>query len=508
MTYQQPLTANQIPCCLCGTMIFSNAANQCSTCLAQEIDLKGMLQQGSGGADYTTIHQCRQCRRYQQSEKYYVDADPESPTLLAIVLKHIPALSSNNTLRLNLVDAGFIWTEPHSMRLKVHLTVRTEIHGTVIQQRVSVELLVHWKMCPQCNQEATHRTWHAIVQVRQKRDNKAGLTAIEQALAKNSLIRKYVLQLDAQAHGYDYFFFSLSQAQTFCAYLQRITAMRIKTSQHLVSSNIKNSTTNLRHTVMCDVVPLCRNDLVLIHKSVASNKLAGRLVLVDKVSSVIHFLDASPKRNSNLLDDCQTEVSPETFYKNEKFYRLLLDTKRLTRFVVLDVELCNNEEHVLYHGPDSGVTKYALADVQVARESEFGVVFSTVSHMGHLLSPGDVVLGYDLVASATDFEDCLLHNYVLPDVVLVKKAKREDGEAKESASPEQEQGGKRISKKKLRRQRFNEGKKKRDLEESAIRMGFLEENEEDQLDPDLEAELTAMERDLASFDTPSEDGNP
>eukprot|EP00979_Chaetoceros_neogracilis_P011188 scaffold2719_cov266-Chaetoceros_neogracile.AAC.11 len=36
----QPKTAVQIPCCLCGTLIIPNNANQCGTCLAQQCDLK------------------------------------------------------------------------------------------------------------------------------------------------------------------------------------------------------------------------------------------------------------------------------------------------------------------------------------------------------------------------------------------------------------------------------------------------------------------------------------
>ena len=34
------MSSPMIPCCLCGTMIYANACNQCSTCLAQQFDLK------------------------------------------------------------------------------------------------------------------------------------------------------------------------------------------------------------------------------------------------------------------------------------------------------------------------------------------------------------------------------------------------------------------------------------------------------------------------------------
>ncbi len=44
---------------------------------------------------------------------------------------------------MEVVDAGWIWTEPHSKRLKVKLTVRKEVlNGVMVQQRVQCELVV------------------------------------------------------------------------------------------------------------------------------------------------------------------------------------------------------------------------------------------------------------------------------------------------------------------------------------------------------------------------------
>lgn len=149
-------TAIEIPCCLCGTMILPNNANQCSACLAQEFDLKSLLQRGPGGGDIV-IHQCRKCRRFERTEKVFEPLEHETPELLALCLKHIPALSSASDPKLHLVDAMWVWTEPHSMRLKVRLTVRAEIQNVMIQQRVMVELMQKFKQCPDCNREYTNR---------------------------------------------------------------------------------------------------------------------------------------------------------------------------------------------------------------------------------------------------------------------------------------------------------------------------------------------------------------
>lgn len=48
----------------------------------------------------------------------WVRCELESSELLAICLKQIKGLK-----KVKLIDAGFVWTEPHSKRLKVKLTI-------------------------------------------------------------------------------------------------------------------------------------------------------------------------------------------------------------------------------------------------------------------------------------------------------------------------------------------------------------------------------------------------
>lgn len=550
---------NKIPCCLCGTMILPNAANQCTACLAQNFDLKQMIQGKDG--EPLTVHQCRQCRRYARTETHYEDCEPESPQLLSICLKHIPVLvkRGHSSNRLKVVDASWIWTEPNSMRLKVRVTVRTDMESVTIQQRVPVEYIVRWKMCTNCNREYTNRTWHALVQLRQKREAGAprkGLAALEMALSRNRDIRKNVIKIDASRHGLDFYFLGLPQAQQFTNFLSRLAPMRTKTSSKMVSADAMNNTANMKHTLTCDMVPLCRDDLILVHKHSRSS-LGGRIGLVTKVSSVIHVIDASPKRNHPV--DAM-ELSADGYYKGgaDKGFTVLQTSERMIRFVVLDVEPCDphssssssshaadHDDNGSYKGPSSGVDKkYALADVQVARESDLGSndeVLSCVTHLGHLIQPGDVVLGYDLVSTAAnlnatiqnasssssnlmgaggvvDLEEVLHSNVVLQDAILVKKVsakeQREAAEADgETSSGEHGIGGdgtnskkkRGATKKKLRRQQ-KQDKKVRELEESAARMGFLDDLDEARAgfahqlseDPEFAEELDAVERELAA----------
>jgi len=454
------MNAVEIPCCLCGTMILPNAANQCRTCLAQEVDVRSILQRGPNGAENIILHQCRQCRKFSpktefgNSTKKYMPIDLESPEMMALCLKHIPALAPNGSPKFKLVDAMFVWTEPHSMRMKVRLTVQTEIENVRIQQRVVVELVVKFKQCSECNREYTNRTWHAMVQLRQRREQhdapKKGLAILEMALARNANIRKHVINMDSARNGFDFYFLSLQEAQQFSSYLARMAPMRIKTSNKLVSTDVHSNTANMKYNVSCDMIPLCRDDLIMVHKS--AKTVSGRLALVTKVSSVVHLLDAAPKRKGTIE---MGDVGPDAYYKAgaEKIYKLVSSPRRLIRFVVLDVELINSNiititntnvntnstidettsvttSSSLYKGPASGVEKYALADVEVVRECDFGIndeSFTCTTHLGNLLQVGDTCLGYDLTTSVVSgmaedtMEKFFHHHFTMPDIVLVKK---------------------------------------------------------------------------------------
>ena len=337
------------------------------------------------------------------------------------------------------------------------------------------------------------------------------------ALARNPQVRKHVLKIDTCKQGFDFYFLNLNDAQMFSSYLARIAPMRVKTSKKLVSTDVKNNTANMKYTVTCDMVPLCRDDLIMVTKS-AKGSLTGRLCLVTKVSSVVHLVDASPKRSPN-MDGAVAEVSPETYYKagGEKVYRTVSSSRRMIRYIVLDVELCSDDQQYgngdrdLYEGPKSSVSKFALADVEVARESDFGAndeTFRSVTHLGHLLEVGDTVLGYDLASAVLSggaewsMDKLFNASFRMPDVVLVKKIQGIEKEEKEGQAQARSSGSK-----KRERRRKRDDKRIRELEEAAERMGFLEKEEINQEqfdrelenDPALAEELVAAERELSSI---------
>eukprot|EP00594_Rhizosolenia_setigera_P006006 CAMPEP_0178950804 /NCGR_PEP_ID=MMETSP0789-20121207/6858_1 /TAXON_ID=3005 /ORGANISM="Rhizosolenia setigera, Strain CCMP 1694" /LENGTH=609 /DNA_ID=CAMNT_0020631575 /DNA_START=65 /DNA_END=1894 /DNA_ORIENTATION=- len=579
--------AVKILCCLCGVEIFPNAANQCASCLANQFDLKEIMNKGPSNTPLT-IHQCRRCRRYETSTQgRYMDMEPESPELMSLLLKKIPALQNhhstqNNIANIKLIESMYVWTEPNSMRMRLRLTVRADVDATqnnassvTIQQRVMVEFIVKFSQCPECNREFTNRTWHCVVQLRQKNDgnNRKGLILIESAIAKHPLIKKrMVIKIDTTKNGFDFYFMSLANAQSFASFLAKIAPMKIKTTKKMVSEDVKNNTANMKYTMACNMVPLCRDDLVLICKSGSyqgggniSNlgKLDGCLALVIKVRSCVHLIDATPSRSAPSIEDLTLDLNADKYFKAEKGIQVVLNPKRLVRFVVLDVELCDadgnnkhhnnhaqgggegdNESDRLYKGPRSGVDKYALADVQVVRESDFGqnddcVFHQCVTHLGNLLSCGDIVLGYDLTTSVLPISISetpgVFHNsFTMPDVVLVKKIQgvndniidegnkkknnvgQEEEESKAGGGGRRKKGAKSSASKRREKRLRKQQLKEQELERTAQRMGLISPGEDDELEKEeleqeleqdaaLKKELELAEKEFSKMDVKDDD---
>jgi len=132
--------------------------------------------------------------------------------------------------------------------------------------------------------------------------------------------------------------------------------------------------------------------------------LQSPIVLITKISSLIHMIDPF-----SLL---VAEMNAVAFWKAP--FRAISSASQLVEYTVIDVTPT---------GKTRG--KWLLADVEIARSSDFGAndtTFHTTTHLGSLLHPGDLALGYDVHSSNFNEDDLVsLKGRSLPDVVLVKK---------------------------------------------------------------------------------------
>lgn len=92
----------------------------------------------------------------------------------------------------------------------------------------------------------------------------------------------------------------------------------------------------------------------------------------------------------------------------------------------MDIEILNERDRKQFPGQGMISRKHAPADVWVVKTSELGINDNPVhtrTHLGHLLKPGDAVMGYNLEdANINDENFEKLKSEKIPSVVLVRKS--------------------------------------------------------------------------------------
>lgn len=390
--------AATVLCCNCGVPIDgSGGLVMCYDCIKMTVDItEGIPREAN-------ISFCRNCERFLQPPGQWIRADLESRELLAICLRRLKGLS-----KVRLVDASFIWTEPHSRRIRVKLAVQGEaLSNTIIQQTFEVEYVVIAMQCPDCARSYTTNTWRATVQIRQKVAHKRTFLYLEQLILKHNA-HVDTISINEAKDGLDFFYGQKNHAVKMLDFLSAAVPIKFKKSEELISQDIHTGSSTYKFSYSVEIVPICRDDLVVLPTKLAKSLGSiSQFVLCSKVTNAIQFLD--PKT-------LQTADLPAQVYWRSSF-NSLADVSQLVEFIVLDVE-------------PTGISKgkRVLADITVARASDLGVndqEYYVRSHLGALCHAGDSVMGYFIANSNynSDLFDGLNTDHI-PDVVLVKKLYR------------------------------------------------------------------------------------
>ncbi|KAI5304175.1 hypothetical protein KEM56_006770 [Ascosphaera pollenicola] len=394
-------SAATILCCNCGAPIDGTTAAGalCEDCVKLTVDVS------QGIPREAVLHTCKDCERWLQPPMQWITALPESRELLAVCLKKLRGLH-----KVRIIDAGFLWTEPHSRRIKVKITVQQEVfQGTIMQQTFEVEYVVATQQCPECAKSYTANTWRASVQVRQKVPHKRTFLYLEQLILKHNA-HKDTINIKEAPNGLDFFFAQRNEAVKMVDFLSAVAPTRVKKSQQLISMDVHTSTKSYKITYSVELVPICKDDLVALPISLA--KQLGNispLTLCYRVGTSISLLDTAT---------LQTTDIPAPIYWRSPFSNLA-DVSELVEFIVMDIEPTGQS-----------VGSFALAEATVSPASSFGdddQIFYVRTHLGGILHAGDTVLGYHLHrANYNDpnFEALENSQYasMIPDVVLVKKS--------------------------------------------------------------------------------------
>lgn len=390
-----------ILCCNCGAPIdgTSSAGALCQDCVKLTVDISQGIQREA------VLHICKDCERWLQPPTSWVSAAPESKELLALCLRKLRGLN-----RVRIIDAGFIWTEPHSRRIKVKITIQQEaFQGTIVQQTFEVEYVVATQQCAECAKSYTHNTWQASVQVRQKVPHKRTFLYLEQLILKNNAHRDTVNIKEAK-DGLDFYYAQRNHAEKMVEFLSSVAPCRMKKSQQLISMDVHTSNKSYKFTFSIELVPICKDDLVALPIKLA--KQMGNispLTLCHRVGTAVNLIDPNTLQTA--------EIPTGTYWRSP--FNNLADVTELVEFIIMDIEPV---------GRTNG--RFHLAEATVARASDMGSNDQTYfcrTHLGGILHVGDIALGYHL--TGTNFNDPNFeaiensnqYSSTIPDVVLVKK---------------------------------------------------------------------------------------
>jgi len=385
---------------MCGTPIPSNPSNMCGMCLRTQVDIT------DGITKQLTVQYCKSCGSYLTPPNQWVFIEPESKELLAFCLKRIRGLN-----KVRLVDAAFIWTEPHSKRLKVKLTIQKEVFtGTILQQSFLVEYVLSTYQCDKCTKAQTPHTWVAVAQVRQKVPHKRTFFYLEQILLRHSA-HLQATSMKELPDGLDFYFNTRSHCQKLIDFLQQVIPITVKTGKKLISQDDSNNTYNYKYTFSVEIAPVCREDLICLPPKLRTS--LGNvcpIVLCHKVSNLLHLVDVTTGANY--------EVNKETYGRTP--FTAIANARQLVPFVVLDIS------HVPTNN-NSYFSHFLIVDVQIARLADLGsndITFQIRTHLGKILKVGDTVLGYEVSSlnfNNSDFNALNLSRQSIPEIVLVKK---------------------------------------------------------------------------------------
>ena len=229
---------------------------------------------------------------------------------MAICLKRVRGLK-----RVRVADAAWIWTEPHSMRLKVRLTIQKEVApGAILQKPLDCEFVVRNQQCTDCRQQFENFAWTAAVQVRQRVSHKRTFFYLEQAILKKNA-QAAAVKIEQFRDGLDFFFRQRNDAVRFVQFLKDCVPCRVKETKKLVSADPKSNLFNHQYTSLVTLAEACKEDLVVVDSRTAS-RLGSlpRLLLVRSVNAVVRLVDPQTGRIAELHTEGYFKAPPSVCF--------------------------------------------------------------------------------------------------------------------------------------------------------------------------------------------------
>ncbi|KAF8820940.1 NMD3 family protein [Cardiosporidium cionae] len=396
-------------CYLCGLAIPPNPTRMCINCVRSEVDIT------AGVSRTILLNTCKDCKRYLFHK--WMQCEAESKELLTFCLKRIRGLH-----KVRITDAQFLWTEPHSKRLKIKLTIQKGIlNGAILQQTFTIDFVLQSGQCPECKRMWTPHTWNARVQLRQRTEHKRTFLYLEQLILKHDA-HETVINIEEHPDGLDFHFTNRNHAQKFLEFVSSHFIVRSKLSKELISRDANSNTYFNKYTYFAELCPICKDDLVWLPPKLVSH-FGGisSFLLCYNVGTTLAFVDPFSLQT--------VEVYNEKYWK--KPFQSVFSRRNLTEFIILDIdenELSSSQEvHSTSKHKQHG-SKFRNVTCEIARAADFGYNDDRVTvrcHLGNSLKVGNWCLGYDmttLILPGREEHMSLMVDKLPCDMILVKRS--------------------------------------------------------------------------------------
>ncbi|KAM0686755.1 ribosome-binding protein [Conglomerata obtusa] len=341
--------------------------NMCDRCIATEIDITASIKRN------LIIEHCRQCDRYFTPPKNWQMCEWGSKELLILLLKQNKAL-----LKYRLIDSDFVYTEEHSKQLEITVKLGQDN----IEQSVNIKYRIRNRQCPDCQKIEAKQYWTSIVQVRQRVQHKRTLLYLEQILLKSEAF-KDATNIKERRDGMDFYYQNKVPAIRMVNFIQSAMMSRLVTSERLISEDKKSNTAKYKFSYSIEIVPICRDDCVMVSERIAQKYGIGRINIVLKVNT--NFIMIDP------LSMKITEIDARNYWGYQDEFKVLMSSKSLKKFRINEIEK-----------GEIKVGKYCQSDVFVSKNENEN--FHCKTHLGNIIREGETVLGYD-------FEHSMISEY-------------------------------------------------------------------------------------------------
>jgi nonsense-mediated mRNA decay protein 3 len=376
----------------------------CSLCR-----IAGLSPLGIGRQQFA--ERCSTCTRYNIPPGGWATFDKESPEMLAYLLRRIAGLG-----KMHLVDAYFLHAEEHSKKIRLALIIdRTEeLEGVEHREEIEVVYTIRSKQCLECARIAAKQTWNAVVQLRQRSENKRTLLQVEQSVMK-AMLHRETTEIKGRADGIDFFFKTKTPALKLVRYIEGISPARSKSSEELVKLDKKSkNSSRYKLAFSVEILALDKDDLVVLPEKMASKLGLGAMVVVLKAAKTLSVIDT--------FGTVKDLGMPE-YARNERDIRVIGTSRNLKEFVV--IESSSRKQSTLRGDTTLSYGRNDLDDLYVVR-SDGGCNDESVHTKSFVkgVSDGMKVFGYDL--RGQNLEGVVDEKRMNFDVIVIRRVANEN----------------------------------------------------------------------------------